>query len=180
MSSKSGKWFDQSRWIAAVLTASLLLAMGGGSPAVAAVDVHRVTLVLKDFTVKPATFRLKAGGQMALTIKNEGAIEHDWSTGRGVVDTGRVRGYRTDLWALLKPRVTGRHYAVEPANVRPGSDPLWEGERAKLLSTEVDLEPGGWVTLRFTVPANASGTWEFGCFGLGQYAFGMQGTFVVG
>ncbi len=135
---------------------------------------------MRDFTVEPATIHLGVGEKVALTIKNEGVIEHDWSAGRGVVDTRRVRGYRTDLWTLLKPELTGRHFAVEQANVRPSSDPVWEGETAKLLSTEVDLEPGGWVTLRFTVPATAQGTWEFGCFGLGQYAFGMQGTLAIG
>lgn len=138
-----------------------------------------VTLVMKDFTFEPATVCLKAGEKVALTIKNEGAIEHDWSMGREVVDTRRKRGYRTDLWTLLKPEVSGRQVAVERANARPSYDTVWEGERAKMLSTEVDLEPGGSVTLRFTVPATARGTWKFGSFGLGQYGFGMRGTLAI-
>ncbi len=54
-----------------------------------------------------------------------------------------------------------------------------EGETAKTLSNEVDVEPGGSATLRFTVPASAEGIWQFGYFAPGHYESGMKGTLVV-
>lgn len=45
----------------------------------------------------------------------------------------------------------------------------------RMISTEVDVEPGGQATLRFTVPASAKGEWEMGCFIPGHYESGMSG-----
>ena len=49
---------------------------------------------------------------------------------------------------------------------------------AEMLSTELDVQAGGSVTLHFTVPGSAKGTWGFGCFVPGHYDAGMHGTLV--
>ena len=158
--------------------AGALLFSGGVAPAHAASPVHRVTLVMKEFKFEPGTIHLKVGEKVALTIKNEGTTEHDWSAGRNVVTTQAQAGYRTDLWTYLKPTVAGMEYTVEKASATPEKD-VAEYETAELLSTEMDVQPGGSVTLHFTVPANARGTWGFGCFLPGHYEAGMHGTIVI-
>ncbi len=174
----SRKWFTRSGWAAAVLAASVLLAMGVSHPAFAAGKVQPVTLVMKEFKFEPATIHLKAGEEVVLTIKNEGTVEHEWSAGKNVVLTQAQTGYRTDLWSLLRPTIAGTQYNLEKASTTPAKD-LAEGETAKMLSTELDVQPGGSVTLRFTVPASAKGTWGFGCFVPGHYEAGMHGTLVI-
>ncbi len=178
MVARNRKWMVQTGW-AAVLAASALLAVGTGRPAVAAGKVHQVTLVMKEFKFEPATIHLKAGEAVALTIKNEGSVEHEWSVGKSVVNNTREKGYRTDLWALLRPQVSGKAYDIEKVSATPSKGDEAEGETAKMLSNEVDVEPGGSATLRFTVPASAKGTWQFGCFAPGHYESGMKGTLVI-
>ncbi len=172
-------WFARSRWAAGMLAASALLIAGASQPSFAAGTVHQVTVVMNEFKFEPATIHLKAGETVALTIKNEGSVEHEWSAGRNVVDNTTEKGYRTDLWALLKPRVTGKKFDVEKVSATPSKSDEAESETAKMLSNEVDVQPGGSVTLRFTVPANAKGTWQFGCFAAGHYESGMKGTLVI-
>ncbi|MFQ5524550.1 MAG: plastocyanin/azurin family copper-binding protein, partial [Acidimicrobiia bacterium] len=43
----------------------------------------------------------------------------------------------------------------------------------------IEVEPGGEITLRFTIPADATGTYEMGCFLPGHYDAGMKGTVTV-
>ncbi len=107
MNVKIREWFMGSKWAAGILAASALLLVGATQPSFAAGKVHQVTLVMKEFKFEPATIHLKAGETVALTIRNEGSVEHEWSAGRNVVDNTVEKGYRTDLWALLKPRVAG-------------------------------------------------------------------------
>ncbi len=170
--------FARGRVAGLLAAAGVLVLLGGVVPAHAASPVHQVTLVMKEFKFEPSTIHLKAGEQVALTIKNEGTTEHEWSAGRNVVLTQAQTGYRTDLWALLKPSVRGMQYTLEKASATPAND-LAEGETAEMLSTELDVQPGGSVTLHFTVPASAKGTWGFGCFVVGHYEAGMHGTIVV-
>ncbi len=141
--------------------------------------VRQVTLVMQDFNFAPVTVSLKTGEAVALTIRNEGVLEHDWTAGKDLVPSTQGMGYRTDLWEVLRPRVIGKGYTVERAEATPPEDPFWEMETAEMLSTEVDVEPGGWVTLRFTVPASAKGTWQFASFVLRQDGLGMQGTLII-
>ena len=42
-----------------------------------------------------------------------------------------------------------------------------------------ELQPAGSTVLRFTMPARARGTWQFGCFAAGHYESGMKGTLVI-
>ncbi len=172
-------WFMRSTWAAGMLAASALLVAGASHPGFAAGPVHQVTVVMKEFKFEPATIHLKAGETVALTIRNEGSVEHEWSAGRNVVDTTVEKGYRTDLWALLKPRVTGKEFDLEKVSATPSKSDEAEGETGKMLSNEVDVQPGGSVTLHFTVPASAKGTWQFGCFAPGHYESGMKGTLVI-
>ncbi|HEX6207234.1 MAG TPA: hypothetical protein VF058_02635 [Actinomycetota bacterium] len=88
---------------------------------------------------------------------------HELRVGQTLLPGG---GYEEDLLAMMEPQVlSGTGYRLlgpeEDAAGGPGG-----------LSVEV--EPGASVTLRLSVPANAAGTWEMGCFITGHYEAGMK------
>ncbi len=120
-----------------------------------------------------ATLQLKAGEKVELTIRNEGRVTHDWMAGRGVVNTPEEKGFRTDLLALLKPAETGRQYVMERVGLVSKADSI------KRISGGDEVEPGGAMTLRFTVPASAKGEWQMGCLMTGHYESGMRGMLVI-
>ena len=161
----------------AIVALGLLTA---AAPALAAPQVHRVTLAMSDFALQPTTLYLKAGERVELVIQNRGAVEDEWSAGRGLVDNPYEKGFRSDLLAILKPRVSGQGYDLEqsmPTNLDTGEGV--EGEIAARLSQEVDVEPGGQVVLDFTIPQDARGMWRMGCFLPGQYESGMHGAILI-
>ena len=138
-----------------------------------AASVHKMTLVMKEFKFEPSKVQLKVGEQVELTIRNAGQVSHDWMAGRGLVNTTEEKGFRTDLVALLKPTETGRQYATERVGMASKADSI------KRISGGDEIEPGGQVTLRFTVPATAKGEWSMGCLMTGHYESGMKGTIIV-
>ncbi len=106
----------------------------------------------------PVSATLPAGGSVLVTLRNEGHIVHEWRVGRTVLTEG---GYEDDLLAMMKPEVlSGMGYRLV--------------ETPDGLKVEVD--PGAAVTLRLAVAAEASGTWEMGCFVPGHYQAGMKAT----
>jgi len=161
--------------------ALVVLALGLLAPPVsAASSVHRVTLAMREFALQPATLYLKAGERVELVIQNRGAVEHEWSAGRGLVDIPYEKGFRADLLAILKPRVSGQGYDLEQLmTTNLDTDERVEGETGTRLSQEVDLVPGGRVVLDFTVPQEAKGMWRMGCFLPGQYESGMYGAILI-
>lgn len=61
--------------ILAVLVLSLVLAACGGGGGGSA---NSISATLTDFHFEPTTWTVKAGEEVKLTLKNEGAVEHDW------------------------------------------------------------------------------------------------------
>jgi uncharacterized cupredoxin-like copper-binding protein len=174
--------FARLRRRAGLLAAAGALALlGGAVSAHAAPPLHRVTLDLEEFKLVPAQLHFTVGERVELRIKNIGATEHEWQAGRGLVNTASRQGFHTDLLALLKPRVSGRAFEAEMVSTARNSGAEWsEGENGQRLNDEVDVQPGGEVTLRFTVPASAKGRWEMGCLLPGHWQAGMHGTLVIG
>ena len=148
------------------------MAISAVRPAHAA-SIHKVTLVMKEFKFEPSTIQLKAGEEVELTIRNAGQVAHDWMAGDGLVNTLEEKGFRKDLVALLNPRETGRQYAMERVGMASKADSI------KRISGGDEVEAGGSVTLRFTVPATAEGKWQMGCLMTGHYESGMKGTLVI-
>ena len=163
-----------------LVAAGALALLSGVAPARAASPVHRVTLSLEEFKLVPAQLHLRVGERVELRIKNSGATEHEWQAGRGLVNTPERQGFHADLFALLKPRVSGREFEAEKVSTaRTSGTELSEGENGQRLNDEVDIQPGGEATLRFTVPASAKGRWEMGCLLPGHWESGMHGTIVI-
>jgi len=167
------------RTVGPLFASIVLAALGLATSEATAAPVHKVTLVMREFRFEPAVLHLKVGEEVVLTIRNKGQVEHEWVIGRGVVNNQDEKGYRQDLLAILKPRVTGRHYDLEKVSTAGNSKDMQGGEYPKAISTEVEVERGGVVTLRFTVPASAKGEWEMGCFIPGHYESSMKGKVVI-
>jgi uncharacterized cupredoxin-like copper-binding protein len=155
---------------ASVLCVLAILAAAGPAGAAA---VHKVTVMMKEFNFAPAKIELKAGEDVELTLKNAGQVAHDWMLGTGLVNTTDEKGFHTDLLALLKPKETGKQYTAERVGVASKADGI------KRISTGVEIEPGGVVTLRFVVPASAKGQWDMDCVLTGHYESGMKGMVVI-
>ncbi len=154
--------------------------LGLGPQVWAAGKAQQITLVLTEFKFEPSTIHLKVGEQVVLTLKNGGAVKHEWSVGQELVNTAQQKGFHRDLLAILKPQVTGRAYELERVRATAReNEKSAEGETAEMLSTDVEVEPHGVAVLRFTVPASAKGTWQFGCFETGHYEAGMKGILVI-
>ncbi len=142
--------------------------------------VHRITLDMQEIAFRPAALYFKAGERVELILENRGATEHEWTAGRGRVDLPYEKGFRTDLLAILKPRVSGQGYELEQLmTTNLDAEEGAERETMDRLGQEVDVEPGGRAVLDFTVPRNARGMWRMGCFLPGQYESGMYGALLV-
>jgi uncharacterized cupredoxin-like copper-binding protein len=163
------KKFSLVGLIGGLLVFAGLLAVNPASAA----GVHRVTVAMKEFKFEPARIQLKVGEQVELIIRNVGQVSHDWMAGSGLVNTTEEKGFRKDVVALLKATETGRQYAMERAGMASKADSI------KRISSGFEIDPGGEVTLRFTVPANAKGEWQMGCLMTGHYESGMKGTLVI-
>ncbi len=166
-------WFSLLVMVIALMTLS-------SARAASAASVHKVTLVLREFTFRPVTIQLRVGEEVELILRNEGKVAHEWAAGQDILSSLTEKGFHKDLVALLKPRVTGRSYDLEKVSTSVNaSKEAAEGETGKMISTEVDVQPGGVATLRFKVPASAKGEWQMACFLVGHYESGMKGTLVI-
>ena len=180
MSMVTGHGVGRIRATGLALAIVVLAALATGAPASAASKVHRVTLAMGEFALQPAALYLKAGERVELVIQNRGAAEHEWSAGRGLVDVPYEKGFRTDLLAILKPRLSGQGYGLEQLMTTSlDTEEGVGGETVNRLGQEVDVEPGGHVVLDFTVPQDAKGMWRIGSFLPGQYESGMYGAILI-
>ena len=117
-----------------------------------------------DYYFNPADVRLPAGRKVYLTLQNRGTEMHELLVGREV-DTagGKPNGYRDSFFGGTLVLFTGEKFDWE-----------YEGD---LL--EMEVMPGGRVTLEFVVPEGKEGVWEMGCMVPGHYEAGMRGQLVV-
>jgi uncharacterized cupredoxin-like copper-binding protein len=145
-----------------------------GSPA-----AQPLVLLMKEFSFTVAgsppppgypseTAVLPAGNSVLVTLRNAGRITHHWSVGRTLLPGG---GYDHDLLAMMKPDVlSGTGYRLVETE---------EGAAGGPGGVIIEVSPGAAVTVRLTVPANATGTWEMACFIPGHYNAGMKAALIV-
>ncbi|HEX5514237.1 MAG TPA: hypothetical protein VFY81_07560 [Gammaproteobacteria bacterium] len=119
-----------------------------------------------DGGAKGTPLRLQTGKRYELVFQNSGQMKHEALLGRGViVRDGRPRDYQehllgsTEVDIEVETMVNGqkRDIEIEAAGIK-----------------ELELEPGTELTLSFTLPAQAKGEWELGCFIAGHYEAGMR------
>ena len=106
---------------------------------------------------------LLAGQRYEIVFANVGMMEHEVLIGRDVVvEDGIPDGYEVNLLDAIEVDVVGEGWEVGTSGF-----------------VEVELEPGETVVLHFTLPDEAIGTWEIGCFIPGHYQAGMLAPVVV-
>jgi uncharacterized cupredoxin-like copper-binding protein len=145
-----------------------------GSPA-----AQRLVLLMDEFSFTvagpppppgfpPPTAALPAGRSVLVTLRNVGRIVHHWSVGRTLLPGG---GYEDDLLAMMEPEVlNGAGYRLVETEEATAGGPG---------GVIIEVAPGAAVTFRLTVAADATGTWEMGCFVPGHYQAGMKKALTV-
>jgi uncharacterized cupredoxin-like copper-binding protein len=107
---------------------------------------------------------LKAGQHYKIAFENVGTVLHEVLFGRGLITNGHEHDYQTHLMEGLDVDATGAIFVG-------GEKRIWAVETTGLK--EIELEPGTRVSILFTLPDTARGTWELGCFALGHHEAGM-------
>jgi uncharacterized cupredoxin-like copper-binding protein len=106
---------------------------------------------------------LLAGQKYEIVFANVGMMEHEVLIGRDVVvEEGIPDGYEVNLLDAIEVDVVGEGWEVGTSGF-----------------VEVELEAGETVILHVTLPDEAIGTWEIGCFIPGHYQAGMLAPVVV-
>ncbi len=159
-----------------------------------------IQIELSEFAFLPSSITVAAGTEVTLVLTNQGSAPHEFMLGSEVRDGG---GYEVDLLGRMVTSIEGTGYSVEgleevvgedhdeaapdasheeaAAQIDPGDNSMDSMEQAGIAHTgsEITVEPGGRVVLTATVPGDASGDWDFGCFIKGHFEAGMYGTFTV-
>jgi len=154
-----------------------------------------VVFTLTDNAISPAVVRVKPGQTVRFIIKNEGAHTHEFMIGR---DPIRGKDYLVervwtpwggeDFFSGLDVMVeggtpmgfTGMEMDMGDGGAMP--DEGDEGGMVLLQPGDPGSNDSGEVSfMEFTVPDDAVGTWEIGCFQeAGQhYEDGMRATLIV-
>jgi len=145
-----------------------------GSPA-----AQRLVLLMDEFSFTVAgappppgypleTAVLPTGRAVLVTLRNIGRIVHHLSVGRTLLPGG---GFENDLLAMVEPEaLSGTGYRLVETE---------EGAAGRPGGVIIEVAPGGEVTLRLTVPADATGTWEMACFVPGHYQAGMRKALTI-
>lgn len=135
----------------------------------AAADAPKLEITLGDFFFqlagqdKNAPITVKAGETYNLVLKNTGTQKHEIQWGR---DPKMENGMPHDYSQLLFTRGEAVMSDAGHEFVSPGL-------------TEIVLEPNAEATALVTIPEEAKGTWEMGCFQPSHYQAGMHLTFNV-
>ncbi len=174
----------------------------GGAGAAASDD--GLVVSMGEFSYSPSEIAAEAGTTFTITLVNDGVLTHEFMLGRDNRDDG---GYIEDLLgeALEDAKGTGfmtsAMMAEEAEDAEDADHDEGEAEDADHDEGEAEdadhdegeaeegghghdgntimVEPGGQVELTLTLPADAEGVWEMGCFIEGHYEAGMLGQLVV-
>ena len=137
-----------------VLLAVVASACGQGTPSAA--GPRTIQIEMRDFAFSPETLTLRAGETIRLSFKNVGKLEHEFMAGSEPVIG---KGYSKDWLAGAQMGASGE---MEMGHTGEG----------------VRVAPNSTTTITFVVPSRG-GVFEFGCFVIGHYEFGMRGRLVV-
>lgn len=185
----------------------LALTACGGSPA-SPDESGRVEIELEEYAFNPDSIQLQAGEQVTFALTNTGEKEHELHIGRELaMMDGAPRGFQDNLFADFQPSVDPMEVAVgmdmqdmegtddehededghedeeaqEDQDMEDMDDEGGHEEHAEMVGFHVVLAPGETAEMSFTVPADAAGEWQLGCFedDGAHWDDGMQGTLTV-
>ena len=139
-------------------------------------NVKKVTIVEKDYSFTPDHLTFTAGETVRLTLVNKSTDKtHEFLMGKNLKkckdNFGKTFacGWQDPLIPKDSMVIFGQGHGIDELQVdQPSQVAL--------------LDKGGTVTMQFTVPKNAAGDWQFGCFEQKGSHFtdhGMKGTITV-
>lgn len=178
--------------LSAITGFALILAACGGAQGATPDASGTLTIVQEDseqgMNFSPDTIVLTAGQKVRLVIENSGAKNHEFMIGRTVMyaESGAPDGFEEDFFMTIAGQVN-----TQPAM---GAMVMMNGETISGMDMGMGEDMGdhmGWMlvsptgsgqsVIEFTVPEDAVGEWEMGCFedNGAHYDDGMRGTVIV-
>ncbi len=135
----------------------------------------KITLGEFKFTVEGAAnpndpLVLEAGKRYKLVFENTGTVMHEVLFGRTIIKGNDDTEYQEEMLTSQETIITG-------SSIINGEKKIFE-----VLTTgfkELELDPGLRLSLIFTVPETARGTWELGCLVPGHHESGMHIPMIV-
>lgn len=178
--------------IALCAMALVMAACGGGGTTVE--DGGEVVIELSEFAFSPDSITVTAGSTVTFVLRNEGEKEHEFMIGRDVrITDGAPDGFEHDFFEGMEPTVVPADAAMTDMDMDMGDGDMGDGD----MSEDGDMgdmgdehaehgfmvmrSPGQEATITITIPEDATGEWQFGCFEEdgAHWDDGMRGTLTV-
>jgi plastocyanin len=172
--------------------ALLAAACGGGGEAATPDENGRVVIELSEFQFSPNEITVTAGQEVTFVLRNVGEKEHEFMVGHDVdTDEGFPNGFHDNFFTDMSPMVS-------PMDAAMGMEDMGDMEGMSTDTTMGDMgdgsmdemehhgfmvmrDPDEEATITFTVPEDAVGEWDIGCFEEdgAHWDDGMKGTLTV-
>jgi uncharacterized cupredoxin-like copper-binding protein len=161
-----------------------LVAACGGDPSTATVeDGGEVVIEASEYQFTPDTIEVTAGSTVTFVIRNTGQLRHEFMIGREVrVTDGAKDGFTMDFFHDLEPVVVPADAVMEDMDMDTDTTMGdMEGDEHMDHGFMVVRQPDEEASITVTIPEDAVGDWEFGCFveDGAHYEKGMMGTLTV-
>lgn len=167
------------RFLQSAIMAIIALSTFASSSYAAAKARQTINVILDEMSLhvegqdKKSPLVLKAGQPYKIVFENRGLVTHEVLMGRGVQEVEGEPGefeYAEGLLSNIKVMVTA----------------AWKTENDKKIFyavtngiEEIELDSSVRMAILFTLPDEARGVWELGCFKPGHYQMGMKLPLIV-
>lgn len=177
-------------------TALAVSACGGGGGVTVAAG-GEIVIELSEFEFSPSEIHVSPGDTVTFVLRNTGEKDHEFMIGRDVRTTdGAPDGFEHDFFEGEAPMVMPADAAMSgDMDDMEGMDMGSDTTMGDMDMAEEDQEeeghdehgfmvmrsPGTEATLTVTIPSDASGEWEIGCFEEdgAHWDDGMSGTLII-
>ena len=142
----------------------------GGDP-----DAH-IRVNMTEYGFGSDVIEVRAGQTVEFLLKNSGDLDHEFMIGREVTVgmDGMATGFGHDFFEGLMPTVDPPEVGMVMGSMETDTDGHDDGHHGFMVT----LGPGATASVTVTIPDDAVGDWEIGCFrDKGSYwSSGMHAT----
>ncbi len=128
----------------------------GGDP-----DAH-IRVNMTEYGFGSDVIEVRAGQTVEFLLKNSGDLDHEFMIGREVTVgmDGMATGFGHDFFEGLMPTVDPPEVGMVMGSMDMDTDGHDDGHHGFMVT----LAPGGTASVTVTIPDDAVGDWEIGCF----------------
>ena len=128
----------------------------GGDP-----DAH-IRVNMTEYGFGSDVIEVRAGQTVEFLLKNSGDLDHEFMIGREVTVgmDGMATGFGHDFFEGLMPTVDPPEVGMVMGSMETDTDGHDDGHHGFMVT----LAPGGTASVTVTIPDDAVGDWEIGCF----------------